>query len=77
LNRQKSISSQALSISAWNAVLLWPSIVAAFTTGRQEPARRSAALRNTAARSSKRIAAQARWASTAVSAASRIRATSA
>ncbi len=58
LNRQKSISSQAASISAWNAVLLWPSIVAALMRWRHGPARRSAALRMIAARSSSDIARQ-------------------
>jgi hypothetical protein len=52
LNRQKSVSSQAASISAWCAVLDWPSIVAALTVSRQGPARSSAARRKTDARSS-------------------------
>jgi hypothetical protein len=52
LNRQKSISSQAESISAWKAVFDWPSIVAALSVGRHVVASSSAALRNTAARSS-------------------------
>ncbi len=52
LNRQKSISSQAASISAWIAVLDWPSMVAALRRWRQGPASRSAALRMIAARSS-------------------------
>ena len=59
LKRRKSISSQAESISAWYAVLLCPSIVAAFTCARHGPARSSAARTKIAARSSKRIAAQA------------------
>ena len=37
LKRQKSISSQAASISAWCAVLDWLSIVAAFTVERYQP----------------------------------------
>ena len=52
LKRQKSISSQAASISAWCAVFDWPSIVAAFKVARHGPASSSAARRNTAARSS-------------------------
>ena len=58
LNRQKSISSQAASISAWNAVLDWPSMVAALRRWRHGPASRSAALRMIAARSSNDIARQ-------------------
>ena len=54
LNRQKSISSQAASISAWYAVLDWPSMVAALSVCRHGPASRSAALSRIAARSSKR-----------------------
>ena len=53
LKRQKSMSSHAASISAWYAVLLCPSIVAALIRARHGPARRSAALRRIAARSSK------------------------
>src|ERR1017187_6671886 len=52
LNRKKSMSSQAESISAWNAVLLWPSRVAALRIGRYLVLSKSAALRNTAARRS-------------------------
>ena len=52
LKRQKSISSQAASISAWCAVFDWPSIVAALSVARHGPASSSAARRNTAARSS-------------------------
>ena len=52
LKRQKSISSQAASISAWNAVFDWPSMVAALIRWRHGPASRSAALRMIAARSS-------------------------
>ncbi len=52
LNRQKSISSQAASISAWYAVFDWPSIVAALRVERHGPDSSSAALRKTAARSS-------------------------
>ena len=59
LKRQKSISSQAASISAWCAVLVWPSIVAALSVCRHGPASRSAALRKTAARSSKDSSRQA------------------
>jgi hypothetical protein len=52
LKRQKSMSSQAESISAWNAVFDCPSIVAALRVSRHGPASRSAALRKIAARSS-------------------------
>src|SRR4030095_3831019 len=52
LNRQKSTSSDAASISAWNAVFDWPSIVAETTVERHEVVSSSAARRNTAARSS-------------------------
>src|SRR4051812_28670515 len=52
LNRQKSISSHAESISAWNTVFDWPSIVAAFTVARHVVVSSSAARRKTAARSS-------------------------
>ncbi len=52
LNRQKSISSQAASISAWCAVFDWLSIVAALSVERHGPASSSAARRKTAARSS-------------------------
>src|SRR6478735_836385 len=65
LKRQKSISSHAASISAWNAVFDWPSIVAAFSVWRHGPASRSAALRMIAQRSSKGIARQAGAASLA------------
>ena len=58
LNRQKSISSQAASISACCTVLAWPSMVAAFRVARHGPASRSAARRKIAARSSKLVAAQ-------------------
>src|SRR6478736_4457441 len=53
LKRQKSTSSDAASISAWNAVFDCPSIVAATTVDRQVVVSSSAARRNTAARSSK------------------------
>jgi len=43
LKRQKSMSSQAASISAWCAVFDWPSIVAALSVSRQGPASSSAA----------------------------------
>src|SRR5207248_2098584 len=52
LKRQKSITSQAASISAWWAVFDWFSIVAATRVERQGPASSSAARRKTAARSS-------------------------
>ena len=52
MKRRKSISSQAESISAWWAVFDWPSIVAALIVDRQVVDSSSAALRNTAARSS-------------------------
>ena len=76
LNRQKSISSQAASISAWNAVLDWPSMVAALSRWRQGPASRSAALRMIAARSSNDSARQPGAASAAAliaASASRVR----
>ena len=60
LKRRKSMSSHAASISAWYAVLLWPSIVAALSVCRHGPASRSAARRKTRARSSKGVAAQRR-----------------
>src|SRR6266516_4757111 len=53
LKRQKSVSSQAASISAWCAVFDWPSIVAAFSVERQGPASSSAARRKIAARSTR------------------------
>ena len=52
LKRQKSISSQAASISAWWDVFDWFSIVAATRVERHGPASSSAARRNTDARSS-------------------------
>ena len=52
MKRQKSISSQAESISAWNTVFDCPSMVEALSVSRQLVVSRSAALRNTAARSS-------------------------
>ena len=55
--------SQAASISAWKAVLLWPSMVAAFSVDRHEVESSSAALRNTAARSSQGQDAHSRRAS--------------
>src|SRR5919201_6415079 len=45
LKRQKSVSSQAASISAWCAVFDWLSIVAATTVERHGPERSSAARR--------------------------------
>ena len=65
MNRQKSIVSQAASISAWNAVLDWPSIVAAFKVDRQVVVSSSAAFRKMAARSSQLHADQSRCASPA------------
>ncbi|SLH20617.1 Uncharacterised protein [Mycobacteroides abscessus subsp. abscessus] len=53
LNRQKSTSSHGASISACATDLDWPSMVAAASVSRHGPASRSAARRNTAARSSK------------------------
>ena len=58
LKRQKSISSQAASISAWCAVFDWPSIVAAMSVERHGPESSSAARRKTAARSSHGVRAQ-------------------
>ena len=58
LNRQKSISSQAASISAWYTDLDWPAIVVALIVARHGPLSRSAALSRIAARSSKDIARQ-------------------
>jgi hypothetical protein len=52
LNRQKSMISQAESISAWNAVFDCPSIVAALIVSRHDVVRSSAAFSSTAARSS-------------------------
>ncbi len=65
LNRQKSMSSQAASISAWKTDLDWPRIVAAFIAARHGPASRSAAFRKMAARSSNDSARQAGAASRA------------
>ena len=48
MNRQKSIVSHAASISAWNAVLDWPSIVAAFRVDRQVVVSSSAAFKKMA-----------------------------
>ena len=53
------MSSQAASISAWNAVFDWPSMVAALRVWRHGPASRSAALSRIAQRSSIDIARQA------------------
>ncbi len=52
LKRQKSASSHAASISAWMAVLDWPSIVTALIVDRHGPVSRSAARSRIAARSS-------------------------
>ena len=52
------MSSQAESISAWYAVLLWPSMVAALSVWRSGPASSSAARKKTRARSSSDSAAQ-------------------
>ena len=68
--RQKSITSQAESISACCTVLAWPSMVAALRVARHGPLARSAALSSTAARSCGPSAAQSRRAFTAASAAS-------
>ena len=65
--RQKSMISQAASISAWYGVFDWPSMVAAFSVWRHGPARRSAALRKIAARSAGAIAAQVLRAAVAAS----------
>src|SRR6516165_2251669 len=58
LNRQKSISSAAASISAWYTDLDWLAIVAALTAARHGPLSRSAARSRIAARSSKASARQ-------------------
>src|SRR5712691_2474113 len=60
LYRQKSIDSQAASISAWWTVFDCPSIVAALTVSRHGPASNEAARRSTAARSWYEVAAHAR-----------------
>src|SRR4029453_6402839 len=52
LNRQKSINSQAASISAWNGDLDCPRTVEPFSVARHGPERRSAAFRKKAARAS-------------------------
>ncbi len=65
LKRQKSMSSQALSISACWAVLLWPSMVAALIRWRHGPASRSAAFKMTAQRASRGIRRQSGAASPA------------
>ena len=70
LNRRKSISSQAASISACCTDLDWPSIVAAFSVSRHGPASRSAARSSTAARSSNGSSRQAGAASLAACTAS-------
>jgi hypothetical protein len=69
LNRQKSMISQALSISAWMHGLAWPSIVDALIRSRHGPASRSAAFRNTLARSGHGVLAHIRCAFEATSAA--------
>src|SRR5436305_5458648 len=69
LKRQKSISSQAESISAWKTVLLWLSMVAALAVSRQGPASRSAARSSTEARSSQLVSLHSRQASLAALAA--------
>jgi len=71
LKRQKSTSSQGVSISACWTVFDCPSIVEAAIVSRQGPARSSAARRMIAARSSKDIARQAGAAARAASIASR------
>jgi hypothetical protein len=65
MKRQKSISSEAASISAWCAVFDWPCMVAATMRARHGPASSSAARRNTAARCSHRMAAHSRLAALA------------
>src|SRR6266567_695204 len=65
LNRQKSMSSQAASISAWYTDLDWPRVVAAFIVARHGPLSSSAAVRKMAARSSNDSARQAGAASRA------------
>jgi hypothetical protein len=70
LKRQKSMSSAAESISAWNAVFDCPSMVAALTVARQLLASSSAAFRNTAARSSQGQRDHSRCAAAAASIAS-------
>jgi hypothetical protein len=60
LNRRKSISSDAESISAWKTVFDCPSIVAALSVARHVVVSSSAARRNTAARSSQRQLAHSR-----------------
>src|SRR5216684_8634976 len=60
LYRQKSIDSQAASISAWWTVFDCPSMVAALMVSRHGPARSDAALMSTAARSLNDVAAQDR-----------------
>ena len=69
--RQKSISSQAASISACCTLLLCPRIVAALSRSRKGPLRRSAARRNTAALLSQDAVDQSWWAFSAASTASR------
>ncbi|GBC80167.1 hypothetical protein HRbin09_01401 [bacterium HR09] len=59
--------SQAESISAWNTVLDWPSMVAALRVSRQGPASSSAAFRKMAARSCQAIRDQVLWAASAAS----------
>src|SRR6266851_886487 len=70
LKRQKSTDSQAASISAWCTVFDWPSIVAALMVSRHGPASSEAALKSTAARSLKDVAAHARRALSAADTAS-------
>ena len=67
LKRQKSISSQAASISACITVFDWLSMVAAFATSRHGPASRSAALSRMAARASHGISDHSRHAFAAAS----------
>jgi len=55
LKRQKSVISQAESISAWNTVFDWLSMVAPFSVSRHGPASRSAARSNTDARVSQEV----------------------
>ena len=69
--RQKSISSQAASISACWTLLLCPRIVAALRRSRNGPLRRSAARRKTEALVSQGAVDQSWWAASAASTAAR------
>ena len=65
MNLQKSISSQAESISAWKAVFDWFSMVEALTRILQSPASRSAHLSKMAHLPSRPRSIQDCWESTA------------